>query len=57
MTYYHSDPTRAQVNSILAEKTRRLGGNAVINVKYKEGVGMMTWGYISAEGMAVKLTD
>jgi uncharacterized protein YbjQ (UPF0145 family) len=33
-----------------------LGADAVINIKYKSGVGLTTWGYIDANGVAVKFT-
>ncbi|MEY8875087.1 MAG: hypothetical protein AB9M60_01145 [Leptothrix sp. (in: b-proteobacteria)] len=50
------DPTRAQVNQLLADKARQLGADAVISVKYTAGANLSSWGYLEAKGMAVKLT-
>ncbi len=54
LTIFHEDPTEEQVNIALAEKARKKGANAVINVTYKKGVGLTTWGYIKATGEAVE---
>ncbi len=54
LTLFHADPTREQANFVLAEKGKRIGANAVRNVKYKSGVGLTTWGYIDAKGDASK---
>lgn len=55
LTAFHSDPTKAQANWALIEKAREIGANAVINIRYKSGIGLMTWGYIDASGTGVKL--
>lgn len=57
LTIFHRDPTKEQVDIILTEKAAALGADGVINVVYKSGVGMTTWGYIEAKGTAVKFTD
>lgn len=57
LTIFHSDPTKEQANEALSEKARIIGADAVINVTYESGIGLMTWGYIDAKGIGVKLTD
>ena len=57
LTIFHSDPTKEQVNVVLSEKAAALGADAVINVLYKNGIGLTTWGYIEAKGTAVKFTN
>jgi hypothetical protein len=53
LTVFHKDPTKEQANQVLIERAIQMGANAVIMVEYKEGVGMTTWGYIEAKGIAV----
>lgn len=55
LTVFHKDPTKEQANQALIEKATAMGANAVINVSYKSGVGMTTWGYMDAKGTGVKL--
>lgn len=57
LTVFHKDPTREQANEALTEKARAIGADAVVNVTYKSGIGLMTWGYIDANGTGVKLAD
>jgi uncharacterized protein YceK len=57
LTLFHSDPTKEQANEALTEKARVIGADAVINVTYESGIGLMTWGYIDAKGIGVKLAD
>lgn len=57
LTVFHKDPTRGQADEALIGKAREIGASAVINIKYTEGIGMMTWGYIDAEGTAVRLIN
>jgi uncharacterized protein YbjQ (UPF0145 family) len=57
LTIFHSDPTKEQANEALAEKARVIGADAVINVTYQSGIGLMTWGYIDAKGIGVKFAD
>ena len=54
LTIFHQDPTKEQANQALIEKAREIGADAVINVKYKSGIGFTTWGYIDANGTGVK---
>jgi hypothetical protein len=57
LTVFHKDPTKEQADDALREAARGIGANAVINVKYKSGVGLTTWGYMDAGGTGVKLDD
>jgi uncharacterized protein YbjQ (UPF0145 family) len=44
-------------NTVLrVDRARVMKADAVINIKYKSGIGLMTWGYIDANGVAVKFT-
>lgn len=52
---FNPDPTKEQVDIVLAEKGKEKGADAVINVNYVSGVGMDTWGYIEATGDAIKI--
>ena len=54
LSLFHKDPTKEQVDIVLIEKSKQMGADAVINVEYEDGVGFSTWGYIKAEGTAVK---
>ena len=57
LTVFHKDPTKEQANEALVEKARVIGADAVINVTYKSGVGLTTWGYMDAKGTGVKLAE
>lgn len=57
LTVFHADPTKEQANEALRERARIIGADAVINVTYKSGIGLMTWGYMDANGTGVKLLD
>jgi hypothetical protein len=57
LTVFHKDPTKAQANDALIERARAMKADAVINIKYKSGVGFTTWGYIDAKGVAVRFTQ
>jgi len=57
LTAFHKNPTKEQVNKALVEKAGAMGADAVINVKYKSGVGLTTWGYMKGSGTAVKFTE
>ena len=57
LTVFHDDPTKEQANIALSEKARAIGADAVVNTKYKSGIGFTTWGYIDANGTGVKLAD
>lgn len=57
LTAFHKDPTKEQANEALKEKARAIGANAVMNVSYKSGIGLTTWGYMDAKGTGVKITD
>ena len=57
LTVFHTDPTKEQANEALRERAQIIGADAVINVTYKSGIGLMTWGYMDANGTGVKLLD
>lgn len=57
LTLFHQDPTRQQANLSLIDKAREMGADAVINVSYKSGVGLTTWGYIDASGTAIRFIE
>lgn len=57
LTAFHKNPTKEQVNEALSEKARAIGADAVVNVTFKSGIGLTTWGYIDAKGTGVKLAD
>ena len=54
LTAFHKDPTKDQANYLLSEKAKAINANVVRNVKYSSGIGLMTWGYIDAQGDASK---
>ena len=56
-TIFHKDPTKEQANEALTESARVIGADAVINVTYQSGIGMMSWGYMDATGTGVKLAN
>jgi hypothetical protein len=56
-TIFHKDPTKEQANEALTETARVISADAVINVTYQSGIGMMTWGYMDAKGTGVKLAE
>ncbi|MDX1771368.1 MAG: heavy metal-binding domain-containing protein [Planococcaceae bacterium] len=57
LTVFHKDPTKEQANEALIEKARMIGANAVVNVSYKSGIGLTTWGYMDAKGTGVKVVE
>ena len=57
LTLFHADPTKAQADRALIERARMIGADAVINVTYESGIGLMTWGYMDAKGTAVKFEN
>lgn len=57
LTAFHADPTREMANAELKKKAAQIGADAVINVQYQSGIGLMTWGYIDAQGTGVKLVE
>lgn len=54
LTAFDKDPTKEQANEALVKNARLIGANAVINVTYQNGIGMMTWGYMDAKGLGVQ---
>ncbi|MDO6460770.1 hypothetical protein Q4485_08680 [Granulosicoccaceae sp. 1_MG-2023] len=57
LTLFHKDPTREQADDALREKALGMGADAVMDVRYSSGIGFTTWGYMDAEGKAVKLKE
>jgi len=57
LTVFHKHPTKEQVDVVLVQKAAEMGADAVINVSYTGGVGFTTWGYMKAEGTAVKTEE
>ena len=55
LTIFHKDPTKEQADDAMREKAISMGADAVMEVRYSSGIGMTTWGYMDAEGKAVKL--
>lgn len=55
LTLFHKDPTKELANDALIERARAMNADAVINIIYTTGIGLTTWGYIDAKGLAVKL--
>jgi len=51
-----ANPTKEQANAALAEKARKLGADAVIDVTYETGEGLGRSDQISASGTAVQFT-
>jgi len=52
----YADPPKTLVNNLLIEKARILKADAVINVKYEQGMSWSTYGYLNAKGLAIKFT-
>ncbi|MBK9441334.1 MAG: hypothetical protein IPN53_08465 [Comamonadaceae bacterium] len=44
LTIFHNDPTKEMADEALSEKAKVIGADGVINVTYKSGVGLTTWG-------------
>lgn len=57
LTAFHADPTREMANAELKKKAAQIGADAVINVQYQSGIGLMTWGYIDAQGTGVRVVE
>lgn len=57
LTAFHADPTREMANAELKKKAAQIGADAVINVQYQSGIGLMTWGYIDAQGTGVRIVE
>ena len=57
LSVFNKDPTREQAIEALKTHARSMGADAVIDVKYSNGIGAWTWGYYDADGTGVKLLD
>lgn len=44
-----------RADDALREKAVSIGADAVLEVRYSSGMGLTTWGYMDAEGKAVRL--
>ena len=56
-TVFHEDPSEEMAADLLRKKAKSLGADAVINVRYIGGMGLLTWGYIEASGLAVRFVN
>lgn len=56
-TIFNADPTEEMANDLLKAKAKQMGADAVINVRYDSGMGLLTWGYIEATGIAVRFVN
>ncbi len=56
-TIFNADPTEEMANDLLKAKAKQMGADAVINVRYDSGIGLLTWGYIEATGIAVRFIN
>ncbi|MBI5308630.1 MAG: hypothetical protein HZB37_09945 [Planctomycetes bacterium] len=54
LTIFNANPTEEQVNIKLEEKAAEIGADAVIRVNYSFGVGLWSWGEITARGIAIR---
>ena len=54
LTLFHKDPTENMANELLQKKAAHLNADAVVNIIFSSGIGMTTWGYLEAQGDAVK---
>ena len=54
---FNADPTEEMANELLKKKAKAMGADAVINVRYDSGIGLLTWGYIEATGIAVRFIN
>jgi len=52
-TIFSQSRTTEDVNSKLREVARRMGANAIINVRYKRGISATSWKALTATGIAV----
>jgi uncharacterized protein YbjQ (UPF0145 family) len=57
LTIFHKDPTKEMANDALTEKAKAIGADGVVDVTYKSGIGLTTWGYLDATGKGVKLEN
>ena len=57
LSVFHADPTKEQANKALIDQARILGADAVIHVHYTSGIGVLTWGYIDASGIGIKILE
>jgi hypothetical protein len=56
-TAFHKSPTREQANIVLGYEAKKLGADAVIDVKYDTGIAFDSWGKMEAIGTAIKFTQ
>ncbi len=57
LTILTDAPTKEQVNYVLIKKAESMKADGIIDVKYENGLGFTTWGFISATGTAIKFVD
>lgn len=54
-TAFSADPTLEEVNDELRQLAAQVGANAVIDVSYKRGMSLTSYGVLKASGLAVIL--
>ena len=54
LTIFNSNPTTDDANLKLEQEAKKVGGDAVIKVKYTGGATWDSWGAMKAEGVAIK---
>ena len=54
LTAFNPNPTTDDANLKLEQEAKKVGGDAVIKVKYTGGATWDSWGAMKAEGVAVK---
>ena len=57
LTIFHDDPSKSQVDQALKKEGASIGADAIVNIVYKSGVGMTTWGFMDGSGTAIRYTD
>lgn len=56
-TAFSSNPTKREADYLLKKKALEVGADAIIDVYYESGKNMSSWGFITANGIAIKYID
>ncbi|OJF76945.1 MAG: hypothetical protein BKP49_05085 [Treponema sp. CETP13] len=56
-TVFSSNPTEEEANFLLKKKALEIGADAIIDVYYESGKNMSSWGFLTANGIAIKYID
>lgn len=57
LTLFHSNPTKEDAVVALKQKAHEVGADAVINAAFKFGVGLTSWGQMTATGTTIKFKE